>query len=262
VKSPGLNIYQALDSPIHQLDPRVKVVLTILIIVSNVLLPDGAWMALGASWALILFTTQLSRVRLKFLLTRSAVVLPFALAAVTTAFSTPGEELFHLPWPRTPVTEPGIIRFGTIMIRSWISVQAAILLSATTEFPDLIHALRHLRLPEVLVSVISFMYRYLFVLVEETRRLIRARSSRTARHPDYQGGIGLIRNLKTGGSLVGQLFLRSLERSERIYQAMQSRSYRGNLLTLNPHQMKFKDWLTLFGASLLILFIQILVQLG
>ena len=97
MKSPGLNIYQALDSPIHHLDPRVKVVLTILIIVSNVLLPDGAWMALGASWALILFTTQLSRVSLKFLLTRSAVVLPFALAAVPTAFSTPGEEVFHAP---------------------------------------------------------------------------------------------------------------------------------------------------------------------
>jgi cobalt/nickel transport system permease protein len=58
--------------------------------------------------------------------------------------------------------------------------------------------------------------------------------------------------------LIGQLFLRSIERSERIYQAMQVRGYRGHLLTLNPHVMRGTDWLT-FSLFLLVL---TLIQIG
>lgn len=260
MKSPSLTLYQSLDSPIHHLDARVKVMTTILIIISNVLIPDGSWLALTATWTILLAVTQLSRIKLTYLFSRSLIVLPFALAAVTTIFSTPGQDLFTLSWPEVTVTDLGVIRFGTIMFRSWISVQAAILLSATTEFPDLIHALRHLRIPGVLVSIISFMYRYLFVLIEETRRLLRARSSRSARIPGVKKGGSLSWNIKTAGSMVGQLFLRSIERSERIYQAMQSRSYQGHLLTLNPHHMRSSDWITLIGSGSVILLIQILIH--
>lgn len=259
MKNPSLNLYQSLDSPIHHLDARVKVILTILVIISNVLIPDGNWLALTATWTILLVVTQLSRIKLNYLFSRSLIVLPFALAAVTTIFSTPGQDLFTLPWPEITVTDRGIIRFGTIMFRSWISVQAAILLSTTTEFADLIHALRHLKIPGVLVSIISFMYRYLFVLIEEARRLLRARSSRSARIPGVKKGGSLFWNIKTVGSMVGQLFLRSIERSERIYQAMQSRGYQGHLLTLNPHQMNGKDWITLVGMGSVILLIQILI---
>ena len=56
----------------------------------------------------------------------------------------------------------------------------AILLVAATQFHDLMHALRHLRLPYLLVAVISFTYRYLFVLVDEAMRLLRAREARSA----------------------------------------------------------------------------------
>jgi cobalt/nickel transport system permease protein len=48
----------------------------------------------------------------------------------------------------------------SILIRSWLSVQMAILLVAVTRFPDLIHALEHLRVPAVLTTIIAFLYRY------------------------------------------------------------------------------------------------------
>lgn len=260
MKSTTLNLYQAKHSPVHRLEPRVKVILTLLVILSNVLLPDGAWLALTAMWAVLLLIAGLSRINLSYLMTRSVIVLPFALAAVTTAFSTPGETLFVLPYTRAAVTCQGLIRFGSIMVRSWLSVQTAILLSATTPFPDLIHALRHLKIPTILVSTISFMYRYLFVLVDEARRLIRARSARSAQLPGRKSGISLSRNVKIGGSMVGQLFLRSIERSERIYQAMQDRGYRGHLLTLNPHVMKRRDWVVLGLGLLLLAAIQLWVH--
>ena len=252
MKSSPLNLYQAQESPIHNLDPRVKVIVTVLVIVSNALLPDGAWLALGITWGMLLVITYLSGINPKFLLSRSLIVLPFTFAALTTVFSTPGTPLVVFTYPAVTVTTAGLTRFGSIMLRSWISVQAAILLSAITPFPDLIHALRHLKIPSVLISTISFMYRYLFVLTEEAKRLIRARTSRSARLSNYKNGINILWGAKTSGNLVGQLFLRSLERSERIYQTMQSRGFRGNLLTLNPHLMKMPDWLTL-GVALTIL---------
>jgi cobalt/nickel transport system permease protein len=260
VNSATLNLYQTKNSPVHRLDPRVKVVLTLLAIISNVALPDGAWLAFGVTWLLLLAVAVLSNIKFTFLMTRAGIVLPFTLAAVTTVFSTPGETLFTLPFLGWEASPQGLTRFGSIMTRSWLSVQTAILLSATTKFPDLMHALRHLKIPTVLVSTISFMYRYLFVLLEEARRLIRARSARSAKLPDRKSRTSLSRNVKIGGSMVGQLFLRSIERSERIYQAMQDRGYRGHLLTLNPHVMHTKDWLTLSGGTLLLLLIQTLVH--
>lgn len=253
MKSTPLNRYQARNSPIHSLDPRVKIIAAILIILSNALLPDGDWLSFGVTWGLLLTITWIATLRLGFLLSRSLIVLPFTLAALTTLFSTPGPPFVTLSFPPVTITHPGLIRFGSILLRSWLSVQAAILLSATTPFPDLIHALRHLKLPPILMAIISFMYRYLFVLAEEAKRLLRARASRSAHAPQTKGGGRLAWNAKVTGSMVGQLFLRSLERSERIYQAMQSRGYRGNLLTLNPHLMGIVDWLTL-GGFLTILF--------
>lgn len=261
MKSTSLNLYQAADSPVHSVDPRVKVILTAVVIISNVLLPDGAWLALGITWISILLVATLAHVKITFLVTRAGIVLPFALAAVTTTVSTPGETLFTLPVGSMAVSDQGLIRFGSIMIRSWLSVQSAILLSATTKFPDIIHALRHLKIPAILVSTISFMYRYLFVLIEEARRLMRARSSRSAKLPGQKGGTSLAWNVKIGGSMVGQLFLRSIERSERIYQAMQVRGYRGQLLTLNPHIMKRRDWVCLGVGLLLLILLQVFVAL-
>jgi len=256
--SPALNLYQAQHSPLHRLDPRVKVVLTVLIIVSNILLPDGAWLGLILTWTFLLLSAQLSRVGIGFLLSRSLIVLPFALAAATILISTPGDPLWELPRLQVTITTAGLIRFSTIMLRSWISVQAAILLSATTPFPDLIHALRHLKMPSVLVSTISFMYRYLFVLIGEARRLLRARTSRSAAGPDGGRKKSLSWSARTAGSMVGQLFLRSVERSERIYQAMQVRGYRGQLLTLNPHRMKPRDWMILLSVTVFLLLVQVL----
>jgi cobalt/nickel transport system permease protein len=119
--------------------------------------------------------------------------------------------------------------------------------------PDLMHALRHLRVPGVLVAVISFMYRYLFILADEVLRLTRAREARSAGPAQGRGCGSILWRAKVAGGKAGQLFLRSYERSERVYNAMLARGYQGQLLTLNPHEMHARDWLAgaLAGAALL-----------
>jgi cobalt/nickel transport system permease protein len=256
--------YQARHSLIHQLDPRVKVVVTILLILSNVLLPDGAWLAFGLAWGVILLINALARLPLLYAFKRSFIALPFALAAVTIMFTLPGQPLasFQLgPWTLT-ISDAGLIRFVSIVIRSWLSVQVAILLVATTQFPDLMHALRHLRLPQILVAVVSFTYRYLFVLSDEVTRMLRARDARSARQAPYRSGGSLLWRARIAGHMIGQLFLRSYERSDRIYNAMLARGYRGHFYTLNPHVMKSGDWLVGAAAMAAIVLLQFVGRLG
>jgi len=252
--------YHEKESFIHRLDPRVKAVVTIIFIVSNALLPDGAWLAFVFGWLLVLASNLLSKLGLGYTLKRSIIALPFALIAVTVLFSIPGEPLTTLRILRWElvITDAGFLRFVSILIRSWLLVQMAILLVAVTRFPDLIHALEHLRVPAVLTTIIAFLYRYLFVLTDEVLRLLRARESRSATAPGSRSGGGVVWRAKVAGHMAGQLFPCSYERSDRIYNAMIARGYAGHLYTLNPHEMKARDYFATAFAIAAIFLTQVL----
>jgi cobalt/nickel transport system permease protein len=258
----SFDFYQAGDSPIHRLDPRVKLLSTIGMIVSNVLLPDGAWFAFLCAFLLITALSTIARIRLSFVLKRSLLAIPFALAAFTIMFTLPGESLteFSIGSWQLAITDTGLVRFLSILIRSWISLQAAILLTATTKFSDLAHGLRHLRVPLILIAIISFMYRYLFVLGEEAERLLQARAARSARLPG-RGMPSVFWRARVAGNMVGQLFLRSYERSDRVYNAMVARGFKGEFLTFTPHIMQPTDWIALFVFSLVLIGLQLFATL-
>ena len=252
--------YQFKESLIHRLDPRVKVLVTVGFIFSNALVPDGRWLAFAASWVFLLLANDLSNLGLGYTFKRSFVALPFAIVAISAIFSPQGEPLavWDLGFITLVPTDFGVIRFISILLRSWLSVQMAILLVATTQFPDLIHAFEHLRMPRVLTTIVAFLYRYLFVLTDEVFRLLRARESRSASLPGMKHGGKLTWRAKVAGSMVGQLFLRSYERSDRIYNAMLSRGYTGHIRTLNPHVMTNVDWLILLLGIISLIFIQLI----
>ncbi|HSL42860.1 MAG TPA: cobalt ECF transporter T component CbiQ [Anaerolineales bacterium] len=259
--------YQETDSFLHRLDPRVKVVVTVAFILSNALLPDGAWIAFGLSWLFLLLANWYSSLGIGFTFKRSLVALPFALIAVTVLFSIPGKPLstFHFLFWDLTITDAGLLRFASILVRSWLSVQMAILMVAVVRFPDLIHALEHLRVPSILTTIIAFLYRYLFVLADEVFRLMRARESRSAALasavPGHKMGRSVAWQAQVAGHMAGQLFLRSYERSDRVYNAMLARGYRGHMETINPHELRRRDYLTTALALLAILFFQIVGRL-
>jgi len=252
--------YHEKESFLHRLDPRVKALVTVIFIVSNALLPDGAWLAFIFGWIFLIAANLLSQLGIGYTLKRSLVALPFALIAITVLFTIPGKPLFtfQLFASHFTVTDAGFLRFVSILIRSWLSVQMAILLVAVTRFPDLIHALEHLKVPAILTTIIAFLYRYLFVLTDEVFRLLRARESRSAATTGNRSGGGVLWRARVAGNMAGQLFLRSYERSDRIYNAMLSRGYSGHLYTLNAHEMKPRDYYVTALAIVVIFVTQIL----
>jgi cobalt/nickel transport system permease protein len=150
--------------------------------------------------------------------------------AVPLLFTRPGEVLiaFDIGPLNLTITDEGVRDLLTILLKSWLSVQVALLLTYTTPFPALLDALRSLRVPPIIVSIVSFMYRYLAVIGAEGGRMNRARQARSASVDGSRGG-SLVWRARVTGSLVGSLFIRSYERAERVYAAMQARGYRGTL---------------------------------
>jgi cobalt/nickel transport system permease protein len=253
-----LDPYQHRPSPLHSLDPRVKFVLALALILSIALLPMGSWAVYILVFALILSLEIISLLGVARVLKRSALALPFVLAALPIIFTTPGDALIHLPlgWA---VSLPGVERFASIAIKSWLSVQAAILLAATTPFPDLLVAMRAIHIPQLLVAMVGLMWRYLFVLADEALRLLRARSARSgeSRQAGLKAGGSLPWRAGVAGGMAGSLFLRGIERSDRIYTAMLARGYDGETRSLPLPPITQSSWLTLVSG----LFVCILLLL-
>ena len=86
--------------------------------------------------------------------------------------------------------------------------------------------MRRLGMPQVIVMQLGFLYRYIFVLIDEAMRVRRARDFRGA----ALAPVG--RRLAAVGGVIGTLFVRTLDRSQRIHLAMAARGYRGE-----PHSL-------------------------
>jgi len=230
-----LDPYHPGQSLIHEMDARIKVLVAFALILGVNLVPISLWPVYGTLMLGILATLWLAGVPPASVLRRSAVALPFVLvAAIGVPFTSEGQVLWsaRLLWWQASITDVGLLNFGTVLARSSLSVTIAIGLGATTPFVDLIRGMRALGLPAILAAIILLMYRYLFVLVDEAQRLIRARDARSAELSDRRGP-SIAWRARIAGRMIGTLFLRTYERSERIYLAMVSRGFAGEIRTLS-----------------------------
>ena len=208
----------------------MKLVIALAFIFATTSIPPGKWPAFGAMLLIVWAVAAVSGVGIARVFLRSLIALPFILIALPTVFTKPGAPVFdlYLGLFTLTATVEGMEFFSSVLIKSWASVTAAVLLTSTTPALSLLSALRFLKIPEILVAVVLLMYRYLFVLVEEAQRMLRARAARSATIGPNSGG-SLIWRAKSAGGMAGSLFIRTLDRSERIYMAMLARGYDGEI---------------------------------
>lgn len=259
----ALDVYRHRDTLIHRLDPRVKFVVTLFFVIVVALVPEGAWLAYGLLAALALSVIVVSRVGVRFVQRRAALALTFALAAITVVFSTPGRPVLTVSilGRELSATGTGLTRFVSILVKSWLSVQMAVVLTTSTPFPELLEAMRGIGLPKVMVTTVGFTYRYIFVVGDEAMRMLRARAARSGSLGRNGGGSVLWRAHVTG-AMAGSLFLRSIERSERIYRAMVARGYDGEVRSLHPPALQPRDLLIATPFVLSLLLISLMARLS
>ncbi|MFR1708240.1 MAG: cobalt ECF transporter T component CbiQ [Clostridium sp.] len=135
----------------------------------------------------------------------------------------------------------GWIMFLSIFIKSTLTVMASILLIATTGMDKLAMALRMLKVPKIFVLQLLLTYRYISVLMDEVFRMINAYALRAP----GQRGI----HLSKWGTFLGQLILRSFDRAERVYQAMELRGFKGEYNSGNIRKLGIMDFVYLSAWS-------------
>lgn len=245
-----LDRYHKGTSLIHRLDPRLKLIATLAFVLAVTTTPPHAWLVFVLLAILALGAILIAQIPLVEGLKRSSIALPFALmVAISLPFTQGGEVVWSwqiLGWTLT-ITDEGLLLFTSVVVKAWLSVLLTGLLVATTPFPDLLKAMRSLHVPAILTATISFMYRYLFVLVDEVMRLKTAREARSV-----GSGRTVWWRAQVLGSMIGSLFIRSYERSERIYAAMLSRGFAGEIRTLTQLSWQARDsWVGLaWGITL------------
>lgn len=215
---------------VHRLDPRVKILVSFTFILFVVSLPKYELSALMPFFIYPVFLLTAGDIPFKAIAKKVLFISPFAI------FIGIFNPLLDTSVIMTPLGVPvtgGWISFFSIIVKFILTVSTALLLIAVTSFPVICEALERLKLPKIFVIQLLFLYRYLFVLLQESLRMIRAREARSF------GKKG--KEIKTFIKLISVLLIRSVERAERIYRAMVSRGFRGEIKVLKRLQLRYYD---------------------
>lgn len=220
------------------LDPRAKIVALIGLIFVAVSTPPAAWQAFAAYGALLLLYGLAGSVPWLIVARRMVVVVPFVLLVlVFVPFMEPDfsrGQHWVMVW-KFKISSHALLVIQNVLLKSAISVFAVALLTSTTNFPDLLRGFQRLYVPAIFVEIVALAWRYIFVLREETQRMLRARDARAwrARFAWQTWALGL---------MIGTLFLRTYERAERVYYAMKARGYQGQVQARSTRPMSRPDW--------------------
>ncbi|MDD5724021.1 MAG: cobalt ECF transporter T component CbiQ [Syntrophales bacterium] len=218
------------DTFVHNLDPRVKLITTMLFLFAVVSFPKYEIVALFPFFLFPVLLLTIGEIPLLFILKKVALVSPFA---VFIGIFNPLLDPVQVTVLPGLTLSAGWFSFCSILLKFLLTVSTALLLIATTSFPGVCHALRQIGVPSLFVSQLLFLYRYLFVLAEESMRIIRARDMRSY----GRRGTGV----KVFVRIVGMLFLRTIERAERVYYAMLSRGFQGDMPALRNFRITAAD---------------------
>ncbi len=229
--------------PIHRLDPRVKLVTVLAFVVGVSTLPVVPLTLFLWPAVLVLSALLVAGLPFLFVLSRSLLVLPFVLmVAMFLPFTRGPTPLWVLPGLELTVYQEGLQLSLAILIKGALALLAVEWLVFTTPFHRLLLAMRAFRVPRVIVVTLSFLFRYLDLLADQSQRVRRARMARAP------GGTVRWRLRSTGG-MIGRLLLRALDRADRVHQAMLARGFDGEIRILSCLQMRRVDVVFLVGAG-------------
>lgn len=232
------------DTPVHRLDPRAKLITTVVFIVCVASFDKYRVSALLPFFLFPAVLIARAALPCGYLAKKLILVAPFAvLIGIFNPLLDP-ETLMRLG----PIeVSGGWVSFLSILLRFVLTVGAALILIATTSFPGVCMALERLGAPKAFAIQLLFLYRYIFVLTDEAVRLARSRSLRSFH---CRG-----REMRVYANLIGQLLLRTLERAQRIHRAMLSRGFDGDIRILRPMRIRTPEvlftagWSTFFIAA-------------
>jgi len=234
------------DTCVHRLHPTAKLLTTAVFIIT---VASFDRYAIGRLIPYIFYPTllmALSETPYSMLLKRFLIALPFCLFAGITNIIFDRAAAFAVC---SVSISYGTVSLFTILFKMYLCVMAVLILVAVTPLSEITAAMRRLKIPGVFAAVFEMTYRYIGVLFAE------AYAMRTAYALRSVGGKGVA--MKDMGGFVGQLLLRSIDRADRVYNAMKCRGYATDTVQRNGGGVKLRD--ALFCAIVCILLITLRV---
>jgi cobalt/nickel transport system permease protein len=221
------------------MDARVKTV-GILALVIAAAVAHRLWVLL-ALWGVAAALGVASRVPLKLLAKRVWIaVLAFTgLVALPAPFLTPGRQVARLPILGWRVTAQGLTAASFLIARVEVAATLAVLLVLCTPWSSVLKALRALRVPVVVIVILGTTVRYIFLLVRTAHEMFESRRSRLV------GELSPPERRRMVASAGGVLISKSFHLSAEVYEAMQSRGFRGDVFLVDDFQAKSLDWIAL-----------------
>ncbi len=234
---------------IRQLDPRVKLVVVFLF--SIVLAVAARPVVLILGFALGLLIMLIARVPVKEILKR---LIPVNMLVIFLWFFLPftfgGTPLAHIG--PLVVTREGVFYAVQISIKSNAIMLMLIALVATTPIFAIGHALNELKIPQKIVHLFLFTYRYIHVIYREYSRMLNSLKIRCFKPKTN------LHTYKTFAYMVGMLLVRSFDRAQRVHNAMLCRGFKGNLHSLSRFSFKRKDLISLIFMMTAIILLGVL----
>lgn len=231
-----LDALSKMDSTIHRRHPLVKLLVTIAYIMIVVSFSKDQLSALIPMVLYPVLLFQLSGISMRVCFYKMRFILP--LVCAVGIWNPILDRQMVLQIGALSISS-GMISFMTLLLKGVFSLMASFLLIATTNIEQICYALSLLKIPDVLVTQILITYRYISLLLKEAGTMMNAYSLRAP------GQKGL--HFSAWGSFVGQLLIRSMDRSQNLYQSMQMRGFSGSFYYARKEKMKKADIAYLLG---------------
>lgn len=254
MKHAYIDEYSGIDSLIHRLDPRIKLISVLTFILFVIFTKPASFIAFALYGILIFALILLSKIPFSFFLKRSLVIMPFVLmVAIFIPFIKEGEVVsaYSLGSLKLKLTYEGLLILWNCLVKAYLCILSMVLLISSTRLSDLLKALEKLRCPLIFTMILSFMYRYIFVIQDELMKMRQAKEARSV-------GGSVWFHTKVMSNMIGVLFMKSYERGENVYLAMRSRGFEGKINTIDSLKFKKTDFYFLLATVGLLTGIRIL----
>jgi cobalt/nickel transport system permease protein len=237
----------AYTSRIRRIDPAQKAALAVLVIVLCLLLNRPAVGLVAVAWmgGLTVAWASVPGHVVGRVLLAEGLFLGLAVVGVALSFSPalppPPFHGFQVG-PLWVGTSPASLALAALLVSRALGCAAAMnFLALSTPLVDIVELLRRLRVPVVLIDLMSVMYRFVFVLLESMQRMHTAQQSRL-------GYATRRAAMRSSGLLASRLFVDAYQRSARMQTALESRGYTGDLRVL-PLAYRHDAWVYVLGAA-------------
>lgn len=254
-KALNLDELASKDSPIHNLDGRIKLISAVLIIVvaafsNNLFIPIGLEIFL-------LIVIRIAKLSYIDSFKRIALLLPFGgFIIIFQPFIHPGNVLWSYSW--LTVTDIGLNWAILLFVRMIVSLTSIVILSSTSPMQQIVASFRRLKMPKDLAMILSIMVRFLFVFIDE---LAAIRRSQKSRNFDIHSKLTPYKwRVRQVGYTVAMMFVKSYEQGERVYKSMVSRGFSDESDLFNEKtSLEKSDYIYIGTIIILIIVLEIIL---